>query len=69
MLVPSVHVDRTSGKTLQLYLRMVLRMESRETVVTGGTVEEHHVASDPFGLEHTQEKFATKLGVELCCSY
>ena len=40
-----------------------------ETVVTGGTVEEHHVASNPFGLEHTQEKIATELAVELCCSH
>ena len=44
-------------------------MESRETVVAGGTVEEYHVTSDPFGLEHTQEQVATELAVELCCSH
>ena len=48
---------------------MVFRMESRETVVTGGTVEEHHVTSDPFGLKHTQEQVGTELAVELCCSH
>ena len=44
-------------------------MESREAVVAGGTVEEYHVTSDPFGLEHTQEQVATELAVELCCSH
>ena len=44
-------------------------MESRETVVAGGTVEEYHVTSDPFGLKHTQEQVATELAVELCCSH
>ena len=48
---------------------MVFRMESRETVVAGGTVEEYRVTSDPFGLKHTQEQIATELAVELCCSH
>ena len=47
---------------------MVFRMESRETVVAGGAVEEYHVTSDPFGLKHTQEQVATEFAVELCCS-
>ena len=46
---------------------MVFRMESREAVVTGGTVEENHITTDAFGFQHTPEQVTTELAMELSC--
>ena len=43
----------------------MLRVKRGETAVAGRAVEQHHVAEDAFGVEHTREQIPAELAVEL----
>ena len=65
--LPSVNVDRTRCQALQVYLRLVLRVEGRKAVVTRRAMEEHHVAEHALGIQHARQKIAAELAVEFRC--
>ena len=66
-ILPSVNVDRTRCQALQVYLRLVLRVEGRKAIVTRRAMEEHHVAEHALGIQHVRQKIAAELAVEFRC--
>ena len=66
-ILPSVNVDRTRCQALQVYLRLVLRVEGRKAVVTRRAMEEHHVAEYALSIKHACQEVAAELAVEFRC--
>ena len=52
LIEPLVHVDATILQTLELEIRLVVRVEGRKPVIARRTMEEHHVAELSLGFKH-----------------
>ena len=51
-LLPGVNFYRTRCQALQVHLRLVLRVERRETAVTRRAMEKYPVAEHALGVKH-----------------
>ena len=63
-----MHVNATVLDTVELKLRLVLRMERGKTVVTRRAMEKHHVAQDTLSSQHLAQKFLTERRMNLSSS-
>ena len=68
MPVVLMNFNATVLDTVELELRLVLRMERRKTVVTRRAMEKHHVAQDTLSSQHLAQKFLTERRMDLSSS-
>ena len=60
-----MHINAAVFEAVELELRLVFRVERRDAIVAGGTVEEHHIAQHALTCQHLAQKLLTEGRVDL----
>ena len=67
LIVPLVYVVAAILETLQRELRLVLRAECREPIVTRRAVEQNHVTQHSLTCQHSTQELLTECSMNLSC--
>ena len=66
-IIPLVYVVAAILEALQWELRLVLRVECREPVVTRRAMEQNHVTQHSLTCQHLTQEFLTECTMYLSC--